>query len=361
MFALAVIVSHSTELAGGSKDHEFLYRIFHTVTLGELAVDAFFLLSGYLIVQSWMTAPDLWRFLKSRILRIYPGFIVATLICVFLVGPLGTHDPRHYFSELSLATVAGNMLRLLQPESPPVFEGQSYALLNGAMWTISYEFKCYLAVLVLGVIGVLRRRALVLTLTAVIMLIFASQKFGFALPAPKGLIEWASLRTSTFRFAAFFFTGTCFYLLRPRIKLDGWIATMAAATLLATMLMGWAPLLEIELPILGGYLLFYAGFKPITALADFDKLPDISYGVYLYGWPVQKLLLWYFPAIPVWLLMLLSSLAAIGLGLMSWHTIEKPCLRWKSATLLRKKTEAVERDQPEAEGASLQIVQGKIQ
>lgn len=55
-------------------------------------------------------------------------------------------------------------------------------------------------------------------------------------------------------------------------------------------------------------------------------MPDFSYGIYLYGWPVQKLLIWYLPLISPWLLFLLSAGISSGCGLLSWYIIEKPCL-----------------------------------
>ena len=89
LFAYGVIVSHSAEMLDGNRAREVLTRLGSQVTMGGLAVDGFFLISGYLIASSFIRHPRLGDYLASRILRIYPAFIAASLICLFLVGPLG--------------------------------------------------------------------------------------------------------------------------------------------------------------------------------------------------------------------------------------------------------------------------------
>ena len=88
LMALLVIVAHSAELIDGNRSREPLTRVFGTLSFGELAVDVFFLISGYLITQSFMNSRTLWNYLYKRVLRIYPGFITAFLFCLFIVGPL---------------------------------------------------------------------------------------------------------------------------------------------------------------------------------------------------------------------------------------------------------------------------------
>lgn len=125
IFATLVLLSHAPELIDGNRNRELLTRTFHTVSFGEFAVDGFFLLSGYLIVQSWCNAPDVLQFLRSRALRIFPGFIVATIVCTFVVGPLGA-VPSVYFADLSLSNLTVSALQLRPPLLPAVFQGTPY-------------------------------------------------------------------------------------------------------------------------------------------------------------------------------------------------------------------------------------------
>ncbi len=157
LLALLVLLSHSPELIDGDRHREILTNIFHRISFGELAVNGFFLLSGYLIVQSWQRTPKLYSFLRKRILRIYPGFSVATLICIFVVIPLAV-APINFFTPINFIVHLQEIFLLSPPSSPAIFQGKPYPLLNGAMWTIAYEFRCYLLVAILGTIGALKNQ-----------------------------------------------------------------------------------------------------------------------------------------------------------------------------------------------------------
>ena len=82
VFASFVLLSHSFELADGSRSREPLTRLFHTTSFGGLGVDFFFILSGFLITMSWDKNPHALSFLKKRILRIYPAYMAAFLVSV---------------------------------------------------------------------------------------------------------------------------------------------------------------------------------------------------------------------------------------------------------------------------------------
>jgi peptidoglycan/LPS O-acetylase OafA/YrhL len=83
LFATLVILSHSTELIDGNRSSETLTRLFGTISFGVLAVDGFFIVSGYLITKSYLSSEPI-SYLVKRTLRIYPGFIVAFVVSIFL-------------------------------------------------------------------------------------------------------------------------------------------------------------------------------------------------------------------------------------------------------------------------------------
>lgn len=322
VFAILVILSHSPELVDGNRSREVLTRIFHTISFGEFAVDGFFLLSGYLILQSWTNTPRLLDFIRSRVLRIFPAFIVATLVCVLVVGPLAATSPT-YFVDL-----AKGVLLLKSPVLPAVFKGTHYPGLNGAMWTIPFEFICYLCVLFAGVIGITKKREVCLVFIAGVLIIFGLQRFGY-LENVAGHHLW---KHPLVRLGSFFLMGSFFYLYRDKLVFSRRFALLAAVVLIWG-LFSWR-LSELILATAGGYLLFFVAFRPISSISDFNKLPDVSYGVYLYGWPVQKLLLWYFPMMSPWTLFVLACVGALICGVVSWYAVEKPFLRLKSGNYI---------------------------
>src|SRR5215469_16057788 len=84
-FATLVLLSHAPEITGGNRHRELFDRIAHSgLTFGEIAVDGFFLLSGYLILKSWLADPKLMDYLRKRFLRIVPGYVVAVIVSVLL-------------------------------------------------------------------------------------------------------------------------------------------------------------------------------------------------------------------------------------------------------------------------------------
>jgi hypothetical protein len=171
LLAGLVVVSHSFELVDGNRLREPLTRIFGSVSAGELAVDGFFLLSGFLIVQSWRNGPRLLDFMFARILRIYPGFIVTALICAFLVAPLGA-DARAYFGSFEPGRFLASVVMLRGPGIPATFEGTHYPFINNSLWTIKYEFMCYLCVAAVGLAGGLRTGRTWLWMTGLVLLVF---------------------------------------------------------------------------------------------------------------------------------------------------------------------------------------------
>lgn len=191
------------------------------------------------------------------------------------------------------------------------------------MWTVGYEFRCYLLVALFGVCGIVGRRLLWLTLSATALFSslapsivnrFYFRELHFLFGEPIILV----------RFLAFFYAGGCFYLFRDRIRYKmTWVVIAAVILLLCMFRMKTA---RFALVPMGAYILFAFAFAQFPFLERFRTYPDISYGVYLYGWPTQKLLLWYIPSLSPWLLFLLTCGLSCVCGLLSWRLVERPFL-----------------------------------
>jgi peptidoglycan/LPS O-acetylase OafA/YrhL len=320
VLASLVIVTHAASLTDGNLSREVFHVLGGKVTAGHFAVRAFFVVSGYLILQSWSRQPHFGPYLIKRVLRIVPGFVAAYLISVFLVGWLG--GKAAYFTELfKPASVQETFLRLVllaKPETPSVFEGSPEPLVNGALWTITYEFRCYLLLPVLGALGLYSRRLLlaIVWLTVVLGMGLSS---AFYRDSPWSLV------------VPFFLAGNCAYLYRDRIH---WTRSMGFISILVTILsMGSLVGIRLLLPIAGSYAILWLALSEWSPLRYFLVASDISYGVYLYGWPTQKLLLWYFPRLTLGTQILLAVGLSMVLGSLSWNLIEKRWLAWKPRLL----------------------------
>jgi peptidoglycan/LPS O-acetylase OafA/YrhL len=331
LLAYAVIISHAPQMIDGTFKREPLVALGANITLGTLAVDGFFIISGYLIASSYLSSNSLSAFLKSRIARIYPGFIAASLICIFIVAPL---------SGAALARLSGHdwivslakLLFLVQPDVPGAFHGIPIPALNGSMWTIRNEFRCYLLVALLGASGLLRNRRAILGLT---VLLFAAAIAIFYLRpviAPgwthKFVFAVIGDPSVAFILSAVFMGGVCFRAFREQIKFNGVMAAMLAIVWLIALLT--SPLIEAITGVIGPYLILWLAlaFKS-TILQNINNRYDFSYGTYLYAWPIASLIVLacqhrFF--LSPFVLDLFTVILATAAGALSWYLIEKPAL-----------------------------------
>jgi peptidoglycan/LPS O-acetylase OafA/YrhL len=219
-FAAAVIIGHAPEMVDGNRAREPLHMLTGTISLGELAVGGFFLLSGYLITASMLRANDLKTYSTGRLLRIYPAFIVAYLLSVFVLGPL---VGAQIWTQL-LTTLLH--LIFLQPpiDYPGQFPGMvHFAHLNGAMWTIAYEFRCYILIAVLWKIGVLQQRRIMLALTILAVLATIGASASAVHESLNFMSDWGRPLWITgnlyegARFTAAFLFGSSVFLYREQI------------------------------------------------------------------------------------------------------------------------------------------------
>lgn len=315
LFAALVLFSHSFELVDGDRSHEPLTRLLGTLSLGEVGVAGFFLISGYLIIQSLDRSASIQSYLRKRVLRIYPAFIAAFAVCIFIVGPLAGANPFEQ-SNLDWLQQILHCALLDMPQLPNAFDGLHQPLLNGSMWTIPYEFRCYILIAAAGYF-LLRHRAVLLALAVVLL---ALSPFHFE---HRFAIQHFGNLADDIQLTAIFLWGAVFYAFRKEIVYrTGW-AALAGIALLACLFNLTTATLAV--PTLGAYFLFWLAFSPTLLWAhDVDRNVDISYGLYLYAWPVQNLLIRWVPGITALEVLAISAVVAVILGSLSWLLIEGP-------------------------------------
>ncbi|WP_162233748.1 acyltransferase family protein [Sphingomonas sp. Leaf17] len=326
VLAALVIVSHSAEMLDGNRSRELLTRMFGTISFGEFAVDGFFIVSGSLVTASFVRRPKILSYLWRRIVRIYPAFIAATLVCILVVAPLGGVDITR-ISQAGWKQLAIRALTLEPVNIRGVFAGQPYASLNSAMWTIAYEFRCYLLVLILGVTRALKRPWIVVGLAACCLLVpilMPVSTFAYLRDDPVAKTVLVNPLVAA-RLAGQFLAGACFFLFgrgpRPTML------TVGLALVGLCVGLSFKPTAEPAVAIFGGYLIFAIAFQTrwrwLNRINDKD---DVSYGLYLYAWPVAMLLIRYWAGISLGALMLATLVGALAMGAVSWFAVEKPVL-----------------------------------
>ena len=326
-FASLVIVSHTPEMVDGTREREPLTLLFGTISFGDLAVDAFFIISGYLITASFLSRPQIVPYLWRRIGRIYPGFLVATFVSLFIVAPLAGTTPESLlqWSGRSIARI----VFLKMPYLPDVFLDNPLTLLNGPMWTIAYEFRCYLLVIALALAGLFRSPGLVALASAAML------SAAVLLPEPVFEAVDSIFPHSTFifgrleetlRLTGMFLAGS-FFLLRPALIPRG-PATLGACAAGLLACLSQPMLAGIGVAVFGAALIFGVAFGGQGRLIDrINVRSDISYGAYLYAWPFEQLLIAHFPQLSLVELCLATLAFALAAGWLSWTLVERRALQ----------------------------------
>jgi peptidoglycan/LPS O-acetylase OafA/YrhL len=327
--ATMVIWSHSFPLALGPGDNEPL-RSSLGVTLGSIAVDIFFVSSGYLIAASLVSSKNIFRFAWARFLRIYPGLIVATVVTVVFIGLfISTEDTSRYF--LDRATwkflIKNSALLLgIEYSLPGAFTQTpaAYAV-NGSLWTLPKELLMYAIFAAIWLVaGVLCQlfacnRKLVFKVIVSVTLAAALLLYVFGL---KEFIEDSNIRLLTvFSFGAFI------SLFRDRLPAHPGLAVLLAAAILVSSVD--RTFFFFVYTLLFPYLVICCALLPIWRLNEFNRLGDYSYGLYVYAFPVQQIIMTFFKGIQPEPLFGLAFLVTLVLAVISWHVIEKPALSLK--------------------------------
>ena len=296
---------------------------------GPFAVCCFFIISGFLITHSWMRTKSPISYLKKRICRIYPGFIVATLIGIFVIAPAVS---EHFeFGLRQLLSLPLKIVGLRPAILPSVFPNNPRpGSINESLWTIPYEFKCYLVVMLVGSLGLFNNRKYwFLGLFIAIVLAGAAYPY-FSIPQlNQGAFE--SIVGSALVWSWFlpcFVAGMVFYLFRDRIPYSSLIfGCSVIAFIIAAML---PPLGRIVFPFAISYALFWLAFHPSIRLDDWSRYGDFSYGIYLFAFPIQQLVQFWMPGCSPFTNFLIATPLSVIAGVLSWHLVEKHFLKSKN-------------------------------
>ncbi|PBA31091.1 acyltransferase [Mycobacterium intracellulare] len=319
VLAISVIVGHSFTLTG----HEV--QAAHYLAAG--AVDGFFAVSGFLITASWLRQPHLREYLAARALRILPAYYVCLVVTAFIIAPVG------------VAIQGGAALKLLLSAAPFQYVLMNIAVAtlkvdvggtptgipypgtwNSSLWTLMFELGCYLAVAGIGLLGLGNRRWVSPAMLALAVL-------SAALLPPFSTHEPFSVQfgAATARFAIMFAAGALLYQWRDVIPARWWLVGVSVVV----VLLGWTVLPHYRM--LGGIPLAYAII--VSGALIRNKLlrlrTDLSYGVYIYAFPIQQLLIICAGALNPNVLYVLATICTLPLAAASWFLIEKPAMSLK--------------------------------
>lgn len=323
LLALTVAVAHASAIAYGHQPR------FGPTELGSMAVDGFFVLSGFLVTRSFLRLPSVGRYAWHRFLRIMPGFWACLVVTALGVAPLIAwlegSPPTTAFTTApsSWHYITSNALLYMRDFSVGGLPSGTHqaGVVNGALWTLFYEATCYALVAVLGVLGVLtRRRWLPVACTALVgAAVLVAEVTRIELPGELFL-----------RFFLVFGLGALAHLFADRIPMRRGLALLAlawlAGSIALTTLTAGQYLAFGAVPF--AYLCLYAVVR--TPWLRYEPPADLSYGLYVYHWPVQVVLV---TAGATALTQVGYTVVAVAIALLaataSWYLVEKPAMSLK--------------------------------
>ncbi len=317
--ASLVIYGHGGAVTAGLGMHDVFLTLGWGIYSGKIAVYIFFAVSGFMITGSFLRRQHLANFLWARVLRIFPAYLFCLVLSAYLLGAFyTTYPPSSYLTDRGLPHYIFQNLRLHSPmvwNLPGVFTGNpKTATVNGAIWTLPAEFRMYLWIGLVGVLGILSRRwlfSLLLGAVAGLTIVYPHRDI-LLIPA------------SYFGLAGMFGLGAVCYVHRQHIPV-GW-AYAAAAALLAYLLRD-TPLYAFTFGL--ALVEFSMAFAYCTPWYGFNRFGDYSYGIYLWGYPMQQVVAHHFPGLSPNLNAACAFPLAVAMGIVSWTVVEKPALALK--------------------------------
>ena len=319
--AASVILFHCYALTDRWLD-EPLYAAFAPLNLGALGVEIFFVLSGFLVTQSWLAHPSLKAYAMARVLRIYPALVAATVFTIVVAGASSTLGWAEYLTSPTtwryfVRTASGiDVVDRL----PGVFPDNPFPrAANGSLWTLPVELRLYVAVALAGLAGLLARpRAWLAGALAIVAAALAWPDLVPLDPNTRG----------TRLAALLFLLGSLACVWRRHVPLSLPGAALALVLPLADVhgLARDGPLFALLL----AYVVLVIAYHPSLRLPGLARAPDYSYGLYVYAFPIQQSVVWLAPGIAPAPLFAASLALTLAAAAASWHAIEAPALRLKS-------------------------------
>ncbi|MBU1568800.1 MAG: acyltransferase [Proteobacteria bacterium] len=325
--AFSVLASHSFAMATrtGSTKGITESLCFSSSTI---AVDIFFIISGFLVTSSLFTRQSLVEFVWARILRIFPALLIMLLLTVFGLGvfftslPLSSYltDSRTYYYFLKCVTLFTGVASDL----PGVFEENLYKnVVNGSLWTMPHEIRLYMILTVIWLIlRTSKQHGRYFFQITILVSCFLAGLLVFIRHF------YISTDCQFTRLFFMFFSGAAFYVMKMRIELSLWYFWLSLIALLLSAFIS-THLFFVVYMLTIAYILLYIAFIPSGLIRNYNRAGDYSYGIYIYSFPVQQSVAALLPGISIFSLFVISASATIVFAALSWHFLERYALSKK--------------------------------
>jgi len=288
-------------------------------------VRSFFILSGFLVFYSYIKRPNVKEYAGKRFRRIYPAYFFVIIVCV-VAGIFATSLPisEYLLSKQTYQYLLANLgfMNFLQPNLPGVFENNIYPVVNGALWTLKVEVMFYISVPF--VYFLLKRYNKLAVMLGLLILSALYYEFCNVLYERSGNFLFLQLRKQFGGQFIYFFSGGLillyFNLFQKYVKYIFPLAIVIYIFREDFIVFHYLEPLALASILIG----FAYNFKYLNFLRKYD---NISYGIYLFHFPVIQVVINYgLPGKNIYLAFFVVLIVTVLLSILSWKLIEKPII-----------------------------------
>lgn len=314
VFAGVVCIFHAYALSG-----ERLPGWIGTVLSPKVAVEGFFVVSGFLVFMSYERSSSTLSYISKRVRRVYPAYFVVVMLCALLLWTVSSYDLAQYFSLTWLKYVVANLtfLNFVQLTLPGVFEGNRFQAVDGALWTLKIEVMFYASVPI--IVYLFRRCGRLPVLVTLYLLSVAYVWIMTMLTERTGSGLYEELIHQLPGELTYFMAGAFFYYYLGLFERRVWYFVALAS--LALLVNSLYPLPLVEPFAIATAVAFFGLYLYV---GNFGKYGDFSYGIYILHFPIIQVLLYmgWFEGSWVYYMAAVVLITLTG-AIAMWHLVEK--------------------------------------
>lgn len=309
--ALLVIISHAYPLCKGAEYNDILSDLSrNSIAFGSLAVAIFFMSSGFFVTKSLLKSKDSKKYLHNRFIRIFPPLWFTLLVCILVCGLFfSTYNLGKYFLSIDFLKYCLNFILIPIHNLPGVFMNNIYpGVVNGPLWTLPIEFVCYLVLLLAYKLNLVNKKSY-----KYVALLFIVAFVGINLIplSIKGYIQPCFL----------FFWGSFYWIYRDKITMNNTYFLISLVAFVLLIVLGYGHAASF---LFVPYLTLYIAFCLPQCNNRLALLGNLSYDIYLCGWPIQQMVISLFGgSMLVGMNILISIPLSILVGYITYSLVEK--------------------------------------
>ena len=309
--ALFVIISHAYPLCKGAEYNDILSDLSrNSIAFGSLAVAIFFMSSGFFVTKSLLKSKDSKKYLHNRFIRIFPPLWFTLLVCILVCGLFfSTYNLGKYFLSIDFLKYCLNFILIPIHNLPGVFMNNIYpGVVNGPLWTLPIEFVCYLVLLLAYKLNLVNKKSYKYVALLVIVAFVGINLIPLSI---KGYIQPCFL----------FFWGSFYWIYRDKITMNNTYFLISLVAFVLLIVLGYGHVASF---LFVPYLTLYIAFCLPQCNNRLASLGNLSYDIYLCGWPIQQMIISLFGgSMLVGMNILISIPLSILVGYITYSLVEK--------------------------------------